>query len=249
MFPKGEGVETNLTREEVAATVSRIVNQQIDVHDYVPGGVPGGQVITNLSAMQHILIVRTGDKKEGEEIIRLARDGEFLRDGNCTEEIIKDIQLSRAGYRVKSLLQQSLAEAEDQIFCVMKLDDALLDSAYEGVIKQVGAEFGYRVIRVDEVQDSGRITDQVLDLIAASKIVLADLSCQRPNCYYEAGFAHALGREIIFTIRKAEEIHFNLKDYRFIEWSTEHELREKLRKRLEAIQDRGQQVSLSTGEC
>ena len=237
-FPSSISVESNLTKEGATIAVSRFVNQQLDVHDFALGG----KVIVNLSAVEGIQVFRTADKMDEDELFKRVRQEEFLKRNECTEDIIQDIRLSRAHYRVKSLLQQSFAEVEKQIFVLMKLGDKFLDSAYTGVIKPLGKEFGYKVVRVDEIQDSGRITDQVLDLIASSKIILADLSGERPNCYYEAGFAHALGREMIFTIQEGDEIHFDLQGYRFIRWSTEAELRRKLRQRLQAIQDRSQQI-------
>ncbi len=78
--------------------------------------------------------------------------------------------------------------------------------------------------------------DGLLENIADSKVILADLSGERPNCYYEAGFAHALGKEIIFSIKKGDAIHFDLAGHRFIRWSTEAEFRRSLRARLEALE-------------
>nr|MDQ3818355.1 TIR domain-containing protein [Acidobacteriota bacterium] len=89
-----------------------------------------------------------------------------------------------------------------QAFVVMKFGDDRLDSAYEVVIKPALEEFRYSVIRIDEVQDSGTITEQILKQISNSEIVFADLTGERPNCYYEAGYAHALQKEIILTVRK-----------------------------------------------
>ena len=116
----------------------------------------------------------------------------------------------------------------------MKFGDDELDSAYEGVIKPLGEEFGFNVLRVDEIQDSGNISQQILENISCSEIVLAELSGERPNCYYEAGFAHALGKETIFCIKKGDDIHFDLAGYRFISWKTEAEFRRKLKARLES---------------
>ena len=93
---------------------------------------------------------------------------------------------------------------------------------------------GCACVRIDEIQDSGRITDQILEAIATSRFILADLTGSRPNCYYEAGFAHALGKELILTIRSPEAVHFDLAGYRFIEWETEADLKRKLTSRLRA---------------
>jgi hypothetical protein len=67
---------------------------------------------------------------------------------------------------------------------------------------------------------------------------LSDLTGERPNCYYEVGYAQALQKEIILTIQKGSSVHFDLSSYRFIEWETENELKQKLRTRFKAIQMR-----------
>jgi len=118
-------------------------------------------------------------------------------------------------------------------FVIMKFGDKVLDSAYEGVYEPVLYEFGYSAIRVDHVQDSGPIPGQIHEIIRTADLVLADLSGERPNCYYEAGLAHALEKKMILTIREEDRIHFDLSHYRFIVWDTESALRRKLRRRLE----------------
>ena len=117
----------------------------------------------------------------------------------------------------------------------MKFGDKFLDSAYEGVIRPVIDNFGMQPLRIDELQDSGKVTDQVLESIASSRYILADLSGERPNCYYEAGFAHALGKELILSIRTEDKIHFDLAGYRFIQWETEADLRRELIKRFTSL--------------
>lgn len=179
-------------------------------------------------------LVRSGAGKPPKELT----DFRFVKKHNATGEFIKEIRLLQSSPLTRSLLQQALSEPLNQIFVVMKLGDDFLDSAYEGAIKPVGEAFGFNVLRVDEIEDSGVISTQILENIARSRVVFVDLSGNRPNCYYEAGYAHALGKEIIFAIRGNEKIHFDLAGYRFIRWKTEPELRRKLRQRLDAIQSR-----------
>jgi len=120
-------------------------------------------------------------------------------------------------------------------FVIMKFGDKILDSAYEGVYESLLSEFGYSAIRVDHVQNSGPIPEQIYENIRTADLVLADLSGERPNCYYETGYAHALEKEMILTIKEEDRIHFDLSHYRFIVWDTESNLRRKLRKRLELM--------------
>ena len=139
----------------------------------------------------------------------------------------------------RSILQQSVSKPLKQIFVIMKFADKHLDSAYAGVIKPLGEEFRYKVLRVDEIRDSGQIAAQVLENISRSELVLAELSGERPNCYYEAGYAHTLGRQLIFCIRQSEDVHFDLAGYRFIRWETEGDLRRMLREHLESYTSKG----------
>lgn len=124
-----------------------------------------------------------------------------------------------------------------QAFIVMKLRDKALDQAYELAIKPVLSEFGIKALRIDQVEDSGTITDQILREIERSEFVLADLTGERPNCYFEAGYAHALGKEMILTIKSGETIHFDMAARRFIVWDTEIDLRDALRQRLSALKE------------
>lgn len=203
----------------------------------------GGQKsIFNFGTVTYMTIVRTIDKLKRPKpgaIPSELKDSSFIKEHNVTEEFVNELKLISATVSSKSLLQFSFAEPQNQIFVIMKFDDRKLDSLYEGVIKPVGkGEFGYDVIRVDEIQDSGNINQQILENIAKSKIVLAELSGERPNCYYEAGFAHALGKEIIFSANESNHVHFDVASYRFIKWGTEADFRRQLRERLSAIQSR-----------
>lgn len=125
-----------------------------------------------------------------------------------------------------------------QVFVIMKFGDKMLDYAYEVAIKPVIEEFVYKPVRVDKIQDSGKVTDQILKHIERSDIVLADLTGERPNCYYEAGYADASQKELILTIRKDSKVHFDLAGNRFIKWESEAQLKEALRERFKYIQEK-----------
>ena len=52
---------------------------------------------------------------------------------------------------------------------IMKFSDEVLDSAYEGVYKPIVESYNLKCVRIDEIQDSGLITEQILETIAESK--------------------------------------------------------------------------------
>jgi nucleoside 2-deoxyribosyltransferase len=172
--------------------------------------------------------------KNEKELSDLFDSPDFIKH-NCTKEILNLIKVENSSTQSKSLLEKSFSTIENQVFVIMKFGDEELDSAYEGVIEPCIKNFRLKPIRVDKIQDSGKINDQILEHIAKSKLIIADLSGERPNCYYETGFAHALGKEIILTIREKEKIHFDLNAHRFITWKTEADFRKKLEERFKSI--------------
>lgn len=193
--------------------------------------------VVNMRSILEIELFKTSDKiKDDNESERdkFMMSAEFQKH-NCTKEILDEVRTSISSNASKSLIQNSLTESKNQIFTIMKFGDIELDSAYEGVIEPIANEFDFEAIRVDKIQDAGKISDQILENIGLSKIVISDLSGERPNCYYETGFAHALGKELILTIRDKEKIHFDLSGYRFIVWKSEADLRKKLRERIQSI--------------
>ncbi|OXM84575.1 hypothetical protein [Paenibacillus rigui] len=199
----------------------------------------GVETIFNFGAISYFTVLATKKRLslKGARIPNELKDRSFIQEHNITSQIINEVKVLTK-YSNKSILQYALMEPLDQIFVVMKFGDEVLDLVYKSVIKPLGEEFGYKVLRVDEIQDSGFINQQTLENISKSKIVIADLTMESPNCYYEAGFAHALGKEIVFCIKKDGKVHFDLSSNRFIEWRSDSDYREKLTERLKAIREK-----------
>lgn len=193
----------------------------------------GDIALLNLGQTKYLRIYRTRKTLTDEQIEKIENNNPVGAD--CTERILNEIKFENASNDIKSLLAKSIMPLKHQLFVTMKFGDELLESAYKGVIRPIAEEFGYHVLRIDEIQDSGMITNQIIEHIAESELILADLTGARPNCYYETGVAYALGKELILTIKKGERAHFDLSVYRFIEWKTEHELRLKLRERFNSV--------------
>jgi nucleoside 2-deoxyribosyltransferase len=223
----------NRTREElVDELVLPLVGKQVRAvkrHDR--------KALFNFGAISYMTILKTRSKLKRPahgKVPPELKNRRFVQENDATEEFLDELKVLSASPESRSLLQQSLAKPLKQVFVIMRFGDADLDSAYQGAIKAVGEKFEFRVLRADEIRDAGQIAHQVLDNISRSEIVLAELSGERPNCYYEAGFAHALGKTMIFCIRQGENIHFDLTGYRFIQWRTEEDLRQKLREFFES---------------
>ena len=63
---------------------------------------------------------------------------------------------------------------------------------------------GYEAVRIDEKEHTNKIDDEIIAEIRRSRFVVADFTQgkdgARGGVYYEAGFAHGLGIEVIFYL-------------------------------------------------
>ena len=76
-----------------------------------------------------------------------------------------------------------------------------------------------RVVRADKITQPGMITKQVLEYLMKSRLVVADLSYQNPNVFYELAVRHATGKPVIHIKRTSDPLPFDNKDFRTIEIS------------------------------
>jgi len=100
-------------------------------------------------------------------------------------------------------------------------------------IKRICDKKSIQAVRADEVEHSGRITDVVLRLIQSASFLIADLSLERPNVYYELGFAHGLGKSVILVAKEGQELPFDVKDYNAIFYRNITDLEMRLENRIE----------------
>jgi hypothetical protein len=128
------------------------------------------------------------------------------------------------------------AEIPRSAFVLMwmdKLQPGLADTLQ--LIKDVCAEFRIAAERADDIEHQGAITGVVLDRIRAAELLIADLTGERPNVYYEVGYAHAAGKQPILVRRTGTPLHFDLSVHNVPEYAGLDELREILTRRLEAL--------------
>ncbi len=135
--------------------------------------------------------------------------------GYLTPCIIARWAVSNFGFKFTEFGKKITANSEElnkhfpvsdrnMVFVIMSFsEDNLLIDVYNSAIKPTVKNFGFECVRVDEIEYNRRITDKVIECIRHAKIIIADLTEQRPNCCYELGYAHALGKEVIHTIKES----------------------------------------------
>lgn len=86
------------------------------------------------------------------------------------------------------------------------------------VIKPAVATSGYKleVLRADEIEKPGSFIKDILRRLLDSFVVIADLTDQNPNVFYELGVRHSLSPRTILIAQNIECVPSDLREYRVI---------------------------------
>lgn len=102
-------------------------------------------------------------------------------------------------------------------------------------IKDICSCYRKKAFRADDVPHNGQIHKVVFDCIATSELLIADLTGEKQNVYYEVGIAHAFGKQPVLLCKSGTKIHYNLVGNNVIEYRNFSELRKLLQTRLEGL--------------
>jgi hypothetical protein len=115
--------------------------------------------------------------------------------------------------------------------------DAKLKEAYDLGFKEAICAAGYDPLRIDRKEHEGKIDDQIIAEIRRSAFLVADFTGHRGGVYYEAGFAHGLGRRVIFACNREDikNLHFDVRQYNTILWECPADIVMPLQNRILAL--------------
>jgi len=91
------------------------------------------------------------------------------------------------------------------------------DFIFTLVISPSVTECGYKAVRADKISEPGLITNQIIQFLMDSPLVVVDLTGRNPNVFYELALCHALRKPLIQVIKKGEVLPFDVSGIRTIE--------------------------------
>jgi hypothetical protein len=94
--------------------------------------------------------------------------------------------------------------------------DKKLDDHYRLGIKEVAGSLGFLAERVDEQKFIEPMLERIHEQIDAADIIIAEMTGQNPNVFYEVGYAQAKNKLCILTTATVSDIPFDLKHRRHI---------------------------------
>lgn len=90
------------------------------------------------------------------------------------------------------------------------------DQVLKHIIRPAVESCGYKAVRADEIAEPGIITNQIIRHVVDDPLVIADLTGQNPNVFYELAIRHAIRHPLIQIINKVEDIPFDIGSMRTI---------------------------------
>ncbi|MBF0463862.1 MAG: response regulator [Nitrospirae bacterium] len=123
---------------------------------------------------------------------------------------IVERQLSEFNEPLLNLVREGLNSKF--IFVCMPYDDKFND-VYELGIRGAVTELGFTCMKANEMQYNGGIIQKVYESINTAHLIIADMTDEDPNVFYEVGYAHAMGKDVILITQNADKIPTNLSNF------------------------------------
>ena len=121
--------------------------------------------------------------------------------------------------------------------------DTKTDALWKEGIRPAVYNAGYEPIRIDAIEHTNKIDDEIIARIRGCKFLVADFTRQRGGVYFESGFAMGLGKRVIWCVTKEDlnKVHFDNRQFNFLRWKTDEmaQFREALTTRIKAIFGKG----------
>lgn len=172
------------------------------------------------------------NENEIKGILDILCDLGYLKSDNHTEY---DYRITSQGWKKISEMEHTESSNQGFIAMAFSSDTEDISKAFKNAINNCG----YIPRRIDEKEHNNQIVPEILFEISRSKFVVVDITVPNFGAYYEAGYAEALGKEVIICCRDKEfngenKPHFDIAQKSTIVWKDIEDLENRLNRRIEA---------------
>ena len=226
-----ENVDELIAGMPVMRTVPEKLNGLLKL--LVDSRIPPGTAIPFSASTSYPLVFAANEMELNFLLSQLSLRGLVTQDG-------WGVQVTASGFEKMEELEAASYKSSRNAFVAMWFDKSL-DSIYSDAIEPAIRDAGYQPIRIDKTEHINRIDDEIISQLRQSRFLVADFTGQRPGVYYEAGYMHGLGRNVFWMIAKKQlqEVHFDVRQYNFIDYESSDEARLRLYNRIMANEGRG----------
>lgn len=109
--------------------------------------------------------------------------------------------------------------AQEIVFVAMPFQESFREVYEDAIAPSIEAN-GLTPLRVDELLGHRDIVEDIEEGIRKSLVVFADLTGKNANVFYEVGFARALGKQFIVATQSPDDVPFDLRQRRYIQYAT-----------------------------
>lgn len=134
------------------------------------------------------------------------------------------VQITLEGYQYGER-QSITAPKTNQVFLVCAFS-SVTDEVFARRFSPIESDCEYKISRIKDQDFNGKVDDEILLQIRAASAVVVDLNESNYNVGFEAGYAYALGKPVIFTSQapmlEVDKIPFDVRVHNII-WDEDDE--------------------------
>ena len=118
----------------------------------------------------------------------------------------------------KATKTRKVAESKDICFTIMPFG-GWFDDYYTTIYCPAIENAGLNPCRADDLYRPSTIVHDIWSYTRRAKLILADLTGKNANVFYELGLAHALAKPAILVVENMDDVPFDLRALRIIEYN------------------------------
>lgn len=134
--------------------------------------------------------------------------------------------------------KQSIPKIKANYIFVIMSYDPTMEPVFDA-IKSAARRVGMEAERVKDIKRDFPVTEKILEQIDSAQLVVADLTHERPNVYFELGYARGKAKTVVTLLKQGSKAHVDVRGWNYLEYIDSRPLEEDLVERFNAERQNG----------